>query len=121
MASFSPVNPDGTLTPDGTGSWNRVRNISGFTFSGLDVEKPVAPPVTLPTTGVSPGVSTANLTYYVRFKLFDGTFITLDQATHSNGELFKLNGFSIGDTQILNIGSQSSGRVPATPRWDLCS
>ncbi|MDA9520124.1 hypothetical protein XI06_07050, partial [Bradyrhizobium sp. CCBAU 11434] len=86
-----------------TSSWNRVKNISGFS-DGVHTIAPLAAPLTLPTSGVAPDSAGASLHYYVRFSMYDGTTFTVD-----GNKLFGLHGFSFSDDQTLNIGSQSTG------------
>src|SRR3954452_5765396 len=98
--------PDGSFpsTPDAVGAWDAIRNISAFSFSGESSATPIAPPLTLPSAGVSPGVDTSSLHYYLRLSLFNGATVTVD-----GNQLFALDGFSFTDHQTLNIGSQSTG------------
>ncbi|MBR1091695.1 hypothetical protein JQ621_29920 [Bradyrhizobium manausense] len=84
--------------------WNRIKNIAGFSVDGLTPTQPMSAPLTLPTTGVSSHTDWSSLHYYVSFQLYNGTTLTVDGNT-----LFALDNFSFGDTQTLNIGSQSSG------------
>ncbi|QAU38253.1 type VI secretion system tube protein Hcp [Bradyrhizobium guangdongense] len=90
-------------TPDATSSWNRIKNISGFS-DGVHSGPPLAAPLTLPASGVAPDSAGASLDYYVRFSMYDGTTFTVD-----GNKLFGLHGFSFSDDQTLNIGSQSTG------------
>src|SRR6476660_6056795 len=88
---------------DSSASWNRIKNISGFS-DGVSSGPPTAAPLTLPTSGVSSDTGGSSLHYYVRFALFNGTTLTVD-----GNKLFALDDFSFSDDQTLNIGSQSSG------------
>jgi hypothetical protein len=91
--------PDGSFSTPVADSWSRLTDTSDFRST------PVAAPITL--SPADPTVSPAfapPLNYYVRFTRFDGSVVTLN-----GGQFFALPGFSFGDTQILNIGSQSSG------------
>ena len=106
--------PNGSFstTPTSTSAWDRVKNVSGFST----VYQPerqlarrrtsasaLAPPLTLPKSGVSAGASPP-LQYYVRFELYNGTTVTVN-----GDQLFALKTFSFTDEQTLNIGSSSSG------------
>ncbi|WP_210326193.1 hypothetical protein, partial [Bradyrhizobium guangdongense] len=88
---------------DSLASWNRIKNISGFS-DGVHSGPPLAAPLTLPASGVAPDSAGASLDYYVRFSMYDGTTFTVD-----GNKLFGLHGFSFSDDQTLNIGSQSTG------------
>ena len=105
--------PNGSFstTPTSTSAWDRVKNVSGFSTDHTgapigetqDVASALAPPLTLPKSGVSAGANPP-LQYYVRFELYNGTTVTVN-----GDQLFALKTFSFTDEQTLNIGSSSSG------------
>ena len=104
--------PDGSVSPDTSAAWDRVKNVSGFN-DGEGAGPPLVAPPSLPTTGVSAGVDTSSLHYYVQLTLYDGTTVTVD-----GNQLFALDGFSFKSDQTLNIGSQSTGAGAGTVTFD---
>ena len=78
-------------------AWDRVTNTSTF-GSALATD-----PATLPSTAVSTtGPEAVNT--YVRFVSTSGTVVTVNA-----NQYFAVNQFSFNPTQVLNIGSQTSG------------
>ena len=109
------------LGAEGDFPWPQIQSLSllgiGFaTYQGFNGgSSPLAPPLTLPKSGVSAGGS-PTLQYYVRFSLYNGTTVTVN-----GDQLFALKSFSFTDEQTLNIGSRRAVRGLARSRSIRCS
>lgn len=71
---------------------------------------PDAVPVSLPNSGLVSTATPPTLDYQARFTVVNGTLPTIGGIPAVvNTTLFHLLGFSVGDTQTLNISSSSAG------------